>query len=75
MRVSKFMHGTLADADRRPVTVFVKLDDIVFWYRSPNSQATHLVASGGAVIPVLESSEQVADRISGTPENKQGVNE
>lgn len=53
MRLGKFTHANLAS------TIYADLDLLAFWYLSPANKATHLVMTGGAVVPVLESSEEV----------------
>ena len=52
--LAKLTHGTLPSTP-----VMADLDLIVFWYHSEGSRATHLVAAGGAVLPVTESVEQI----------------
>jgi len=55
-----FKHGTIVDpTTKSPIPVYVDLDLLFVWYRSPNSASTHLLGNGGAIIPVLESPELV----------------
>lgn len=50
----KLSHGLIPNTP-----VMADLDLIVFYYYSENSKATHLVAVGGATLPVMESIEQI----------------
>ena len=52
--LAKLTHGTLPKTP-----VMADLDLIVFWYYSEGSRTTHLVAAGGAIVPVSESVEQI----------------
>jgi len=40
--------------------IYVPTVSVFSWYHSPNSKCTHIVASGGAMLPVSESVDEVA---------------
>lgn len=56
MKIARFTHAN----NLQPV--YVDLDLIFSWYYSAAGKATHLVASGGAMLPILETAEQVSER-------------
>lgn len=53
MRLTKLTHANLK------TPVFVDLDLVVAWYFSESTKSTHIVATGGAMLPVSESPEQI----------------
>ncbi len=76
MRIGRFSHANIREADGvTPVQVIADLDLLVFWYNSPGSKATHLVAAGGAVVPVLESSQHVTNLKLGESNNDRSTEE
>lgn len=58
--VVKLTHANVKNPDTGKLeAVTADLDLISFWYHSPGSRATHLVANGGAIMPVVESVEYI----------------
>lgn len=55
MRIKSYTHANLK------APIHVDLDLLAFWYYSEASKSTHLVAAGGAMIPVSESPETITN--------------
>lgn len=58
MRLLKYKHANL-DTD-----IVVDADKIFSYYYSPGHKATLLLATGGAMIPVLEPVEQITNDLN-----------
>lgn len=67
MRLARFTHANHGDP------VVVDLDLLAMWYFSQAHQATHLVSTGGAIMPVKESVDEVS-RSKNQTQVKESVN-
>lgn len=59
MTLIKFTHANLKS------TLYLQRDLIAGYYYSPANRCTHVVASGGAVFPALESVDEVSRLLTG----------
>lgn len=59
MKLIKITHANHKNA------MYVPVNQIAGFYNSPGHACTHIVASGGAVLPALESVEEIKRRIDG----------
>lgn len=73
--IAYFTHANLKDENQKPLMIGIAKQLLFSFYFSQHHQCTHLIANGGAIVPVLERPEQVAQVVFGKPlENKEGEN-
>lgn len=61
MRLYKARHG----ATKEPTEVMIDVDLMAAWYYSQASKTTHVVMIGGAMLPVLDSVEELTKAKTG----------
>lgn len=69
MNLYKFTH-----ANNNQV-LYVAANQVAGFYYSPHHKSTMIVATGGAVLPVTETVEQVQSVLTSNPQQKEKENE
>lgn len=69
MKIHAFCHANLRDEKNMPTLVFVALHQIYSFYFSETHRCTHIVSTGGAIIPILEGTSVVEQILKETPDH------
>ena len=58
IEILSLRHANMRDEHGKPVMISVVKHQIFSWFHSTSSKALHIVASAGAVVPVLTSEQE-----------------
>jgi hypothetical protein len=76
MELIKFDHANMRDEKGLPVPITVVKEHVFSWYYSTSSKCSHIVSTGGSVVPVLAKPDEInklmIEPVSVT-ENKQPI--